>query len=68
VERRDLSSQERTEGEKRGDKVAWHRWFTDCKEGIILHSIKPVALLCLWVLIFSRVANFNSQAGLLKLF
>lgn len=38
------------------------------REGIILHSIKPVALLHPWVLIFSRVANFNSQAGLLNLF
>lgn len=37
-------------------------------EGIILHSVKPVALLYPWVLIFSRVANFNSQAGILKLF
>lgn len=38
------------------------------REGIILHSVKPVALLYPWVLIFSRVANFNSQAGILKLF
>lgn len=43
-----------------------HLW--PAREGVILHSIEPVALSHSWVLIFSRVANFNSQAGLLKLF